>query len=257
MRFVLVHGAFHGAWCWERLIPEFESRGHTVVSFDLPGSGRRVVEDASLNAYRSAVLEHLETGDVLVGHSFGSLAMTLAADAAPEKIAHLVYLTAKLPTEGKSMAGVTPVGALLSGAMLRTGAMVSKVLPDRVMPVKVLDGGRSLRLVSESAATKRFFHDCDPQVIQWALQHLTPQKVAPMQEPVSTPNFWKSEIPRSLIVARDDRVPSPVEKIADRLGVDPFWIDGSHSPLLSRPSECAELIIDSLNRPPIGPLKAM
>lgn len=255
MRFVLVHGAFHGAWCWDKLIPELECRGHTAVAFDLPGSGRRMADVAGLDAYRDAVLEWLEPGDVLVGHSFGSLAATLAADAAPEKIAHLVYLAAKLPKEGKSMAATTPAAALLSGAMLRTAAVASQVLPDAVLPVKVLDGGRALTILSESAATKRFFHDCCPEVRRWAFEQLTPQQLAPMLEPVTTPRFWKSEVPRSLVLAREDKVPNPVEETVDRLGVDPFWIDGSHSPILSRPSECAQLIIDSIGRSPIGPLK--
>lgn len=256
MRFVLVHGAFHGAWCWDRVIPEFESRGHSVVTVDLPGSGSRVSEVADLGGYRDAVVDHLESGDVLVGHSFGSLAISLAADAVPEEIAHLGYLNAKLPIEGRSMAAATRIDALFSGSVLRVAAAVLRLLPDGIAPVEFIDRGRALWILSERAAAKRFFHDCSPEVRRWTFGQLTPQQLAPMLAPVSLPNLWRSELPRSLIAARDDKVPNPVEKVADRLGVDPFWIDGSHSPMLSRPGECVELIIDSLKRPPRGPFKS-
>lgn len=137
MRFVLVHGAFHGAWCWDRVIPEFESRGHSVVTVDLPGSGSRVSEVADLGGYRDAVVDHLESGDVLVGHSFGSLAISLAADAVPEEIAYLVYLNAKLPIEGRTMAAATPIDALFSGSVLRVASAVLRLLPDGIAPVEL------------------------------------------------------------------------------------------------------------------------
>ncbi len=82
MRFVLVHGGFHGAWCWDRLVPELARRGHSTVTVDLPGHGARVDEEATLLGYRDAVVEVLEPGDTLVGHSMGGFDVSLAADAA-------------------------------------------------------------------------------------------------------------------------------------------------------------------------------
>ena len=82
-RFVLVHGAFHGAWCWGRTIPELEGRGHESVAIDLPGHGTRKNERSTLTDRRDAITEVLRPGDVLVGHSGGGYDVTLAADAAP------------------------------------------------------------------------------------------------------------------------------------------------------------------------------
>jgi len=103
MRFVLVHGGFHGAWCWSRLIPELEGLGHEAVAIDLPGHGQRRDQPSTLAGRRDAILEVLRPGDVLVGHSGGGYDITLAADAAPEKVGHLVYLAAALPIEGRPL----------------------------------------------------------------------------------------------------------------------------------------------------------
>jgi pimeloyl-ACP methyl ester carboxylesterase len=84
-RFVLVHGAFHGAWCWDRLTPELERLGHTAVAVDLPGCGDRLGEKASLASWRGALRDVIEDGDVLVGHSMGGFVISLAADEVPDR----------------------------------------------------------------------------------------------------------------------------------------------------------------------------
>src|SRR5579859_1162399 len=101
-RFVLVHGAFHGAWCWDKVIPALRALGCDATALDLPGHGQRVNEAATLESYCGAVLRHAEPGDILVGHSMGGIPITLDADAAPERIGGLIYLTALLPVQGRS-----------------------------------------------------------------------------------------------------------------------------------------------------------
>src|SRR6201997_1834029 len=107
MRFVLIHGGFHGAWCWERTIPELARLGHAAIAIDLPGHGLRRDERSTNADRRDAILAVLQPGDVLVGHSGGGYDITLAADGAPEKVAHLVYLAAGLPLEGRSVLEAT------------------------------------------------------------------------------------------------------------------------------------------------------
>jgi len=240
MRFVLVHGGFHGAWCWERLIPELEQRGHTAVAIDLPGHGARVREDPTLADYRDAVVEVIETGDVLVGHSMGGFVTTMAADAAVDRIQHVVYLAAGLPVEGQPMYTSGASDALSNTAMLMS-----------------VDDGRRIQFRSAEAATDFFYHDCPPNLAEWACNRLTPQPLAVFSEPISVPRFWEAEPPRSLILCRQDRAGgdhAAMDRTAARLGVEPFWIDSSHSPFLSQPAACAELVIEATNHPPIGPL---
>ena len=102
MRFVLVHGGFHAAWCWSRTIPELERLGHDAIAVDLPGHGDRLSEESTLDNRRAAIVSVLQPDDVLVGHSGGGFDATLAADAATEMVSHIVYLAAALPREGRS-----------------------------------------------------------------------------------------------------------------------------------------------------------
>jgi len=102
MRFVFVHGGFHAAWCWDHTISELAALGHDAVAVDLPGHGARVAEESTLANRRDAIASALKPGDVLVGHSGGGFDATLAADAAPDLVDHIVYLAAALPREGRT-----------------------------------------------------------------------------------------------------------------------------------------------------------
>lgn len=241
MRFVLVHGGFHGAWCWERLIPELDKLGHTAVTVDLPGHGKRVDEDASLAGYRDAVVDVIEAGDVLVGHSMGGFVTSMAADAAADRVHHVVYLAAGLPVEGQ------PMMASGAGGLLDASGMMERT-----------EDGRRVKFRTAEAAIGFFFNDCTPEVAQWACGMLTPQPLSVFAEPISVPRFWEAELPRSLILGRRDHAvgnQAAVPQMIARLGVDPIWMDTSHSPFLSQPALCAELIVEATKRPPTGPLR--
>ena len=107
MRFVLIHGGYHGAWCWDRLTPELEKLGHQALSIDLPGCNEHVEEPASLKSWRGALRDVIEDGDVLVGHSMGGFAISLGADEVPDKVGRLIYLSAAVPIEGEAMNAAT------------------------------------------------------------------------------------------------------------------------------------------------------
>src|SRR5688572_12681457 len=95
--FALVHGAWHGAWCWDKVIPELESRGHRAVAMDMP------IEDAGAgwSEYADAVVAAIGDEDViLVGHSMGGFVVPLVAERIP--VQHTVFLAGLLPLPGKS-----------------------------------------------------------------------------------------------------------------------------------------------------------
>ena len=110
-RFVLVHGAFSGAWFWELLIGELESGGHTVEAFDLPGSGADAspVAEATLDRYAQSVCETLGRGEpaILVGHSMGGVVITQAAANCSQSVALLVFVAAFMPADGQSLIDLT------------------------------------------------------------------------------------------------------------------------------------------------------
>ena len=108
--FVLVHGAWHGGWCWVRVAERLQAAGHRVFTPTLTGLGDRahlLSPDVGLDTFIEDVVGTLETGGltdtILVGHSFGGVPITGAADRMPDRIAQLVYLDAMLPQDGRSV----------------------------------------------------------------------------------------------------------------------------------------------------------
>lgn len=114
MNFVLIHGGYHGGWCWKFVAAHLQALGHQVSSPTHTGMGERrhlLRSDLTLDTFGQDILAHLEAEElsevVLVGHSFGGLSASLVADRAPERIRHVVYLDALLIAPGQ-----TPYGAL-------------------------------------------------------------------------------------------------------------------------------------------------
>jgi pimeloyl-ACP methyl ester carboxylesterase len=240
MRFVLVHGAHHGAWCWDKLERELVGLGHTTLAIDLPGCSERVHEAASLASWRAALNEVVQDGDVLVGHSMGGFAISLAADEVPDRVAGLVYLTAAVPIEG------APMGAASAENVVDDWAATVGVPFDEFMDVVDVPGqGPCARLTSQAAANALFYHDCSPVDQDWAWERLTPLPVSPMLEPMHLPRFWAAPIPRNYIVATDDRShPMSMDnEFMRRLGLSTAYaVMSSHSPFISRPGDTAKLL---------------
>jgi pimeloyl-ACP methyl ester carboxylesterase len=114
--FVLVHGAWHGGWCWTKLAPLLRTAGHQVFAPTLTGLGERVHQlsaDVDLGTHVqdvAALLEYEDLRDViLVGHSYGGMVIAGVAAAAAPRVAGLVYLDAFLPEDGKSVKDYAPL----------------------------------------------------------------------------------------------------------------------------------------------------
>ena len=225
MDIVLVHGAYHGAWCWELLASELEERGHRVTAVDLPISDPQ----AGLQAYTETVTNALEgTSDpVLVGHSLGGLVLPLAA--ARHQVRRLVFLAAFLPRPGLSL------------NEQRQSEPIDGLVPPTTAEWTAL--GDDVWQIGPSTATELFFDDASPELAAWATARLRPQCYRAMNEP-SPLRDWPV-VPSSFVVCRDDRAMNPEygrSAARTRLGVEPLEIDGAHSPFLTRPAELATLL---------------
>ena len=114
--FVLVHGAWVGGWCWQKVIPFLEAAGHKVYAPSLTGLAERASElspDVGLDTHIQDIAGLLEEknllGVILAGHSYGGMVITGVVDQVPERIAHLVYLDTFVPRDGESMADISRI----------------------------------------------------------------------------------------------------------------------------------------------------
>jgi pimeloyl-ACP methyl ester carboxylesterase len=108
--FVLVHGAWHGGWCWKKVTPLLRAAGHEVFAPTLTGLGERshlLTRDVGLDTHITDIEQVLEYEDlrnvVLVGHSYAGMVITGVGDRAADRIGQLVYVDAFLPEHGKAL----------------------------------------------------------------------------------------------------------------------------------------------------------
>lgn len=118
--YVLVHGAGHGGWCYQRVARLLRAEGHDVYTPTLTGLGERahlLSPEVGLDTHITDVvslLEHEDLTDViLAGHSYGGIVITGVADRALGRVAQLVYLDAAILYDGESLADVTPAIAMI------------------------------------------------------------------------------------------------------------------------------------------------
>ena len=118
--FILIHGAWHGAWCWHKLIPLLEAGGARVIAPDLPsmGADNSSAESVTLDSWARFVagLAEREQDCRLVGHSRAGVIISRAAELAPRHIGQLVYLSAYLLRAGDRVAAeARPSGVIATG----------------------------------------------------------------------------------------------------------------------------------------------
>ena len=223
---VLVHGAWHGSWCWDDVVTGLRSRGTVAVAVDLPsrsGAGS-LAADA---AFVRAVIQGIDGPVVLCGHSYGGGVITEAA-AGLASVDHLVYLCALMLDAGES-------------AMQSVDVEVPPGSTDLEQAIMVGDDG-TIR-VDPATAVSAFYADVTPALAAAATDHLTPQPAASLAEGPSAV-AWR-DIPSTYVVCTDDRaIPVVVQRaLAARATTTVEW-PTSHSPFLSRPELVVDLLAD-------------
>jgi pimeloyl-ACP methyl ester carboxylesterase len=189
-RIVLVHGAGHGAWCWEQLIPVLRRRGYQVATLDLPGAGEDTTPpaDVTLQSYFQRVIDTINAGPapvLLVGHSMGGVPISGAGEAIPDKIGRLVYLAAVLPENGLKLSQVD-------------------LGPDSAQRAVIPRDGHSVQF--DPALTQEvFFHLCPPEIALRAARRVGPQPIGAFSTPVSLSAGRWGRIPKTYIICTQDR----------------------------------------------------
>ncbi len=228
---VLIHGAWHGAWCWYKVLPFLERAGHSVVAPDLPGLGKDTtpLHLVSLESWVESICEIVAAQPepaVLVGHSRGGLILSGVAERYPEKIAQLVYVTAALAQDGESF------------RQLLTEDGTSLLLKSLVIAP---DGGSST--VKEEALRALFYEESPDEDVALARLLLRPEPRGPARTPIRTTQEKFGSVPRFYIECLRDRcVPHSLQrKMYAALPCEKvLTVDTDHSPFFSAPERLAE-----------------
>ena len=227
--FALVHGAWHGAWCWELLEAELERRGHRTVATDLPCENPA----STSSLYADVVVAALHGVDddvVLVGHSLGGLTIPVVASRRP--VRSQVYLCALVRAPGQSMADRAEANADFGPADFSAS---------------IVGNDDGTITIPPEAAARFLYQDCTPDQIAWATKRLRRQGGALWVEQAPYDELPATEY--AYILCRDDRGVSPAwsrREVPGLLGITPIELDGSHSPFVSRPAELADALVSLL-----------
>ena len=193
--YVLIHGAWFGAWCWKSTLELLHSAGHQAIAIDLPGHGDDTTpaKNITLDTLVDRVGKLLTAQPdpvILVGHSMGGMVISQAAEKYPDRTKRLVYVAAYLLQTGESLLQITNTDA--------DSEIGSYLLPDR-----------GIIGIKPQALTEIFLHDCSRDIIAEARQRLQPDFTAPQATPLNltTENFGR--VPRTYISTKLDRVVSP------------------------------------------------
>jgi pimeloyl-ACP methyl ester carboxylesterase len=221
--YALIHGGWHGAWCWERLTGPLRDRGYDVVVPELPSEDT----EAGLGEYADTIERALGDADgvVLVPHSLGGLVGPVMAARRPLKA--LVYLAGLVPEPGLSF---------------------SEQLSASEERILLFEGGREVDAQGRShwpdpdATARIMYGDLSPEDARWAAERVRPQAQRSQSEPSPAP---PDGLRTESIVGVNDGVVSPAwsRRVArERLGVDPVELPTGHFPMISHP----ELLADAL-----------
>lgn len=234
-RFVLVHGAFSGAWIWGPLIARLKAAGHTAEAFDLPGLGDDLTptSEVTLDTCAARLCDVLASSSepaIVAGSSMGGIIATQGAARCPGRVAALVYVAAFVPKDGQSLLDLTklPEGA-----------------DDQVQANIVIEGEPPVARMPAAASRPALYGFCTEDVAAWAIARQRPQPVAPFATPVSIPSGVLEGISRFYVLCKRDRaIPAALQRrmIDENVFADVVELDTDHTPHLSMPDELARAL---------------
>ncbi|SRR6266568_2150557 len=180
--YVLIHGDWHGGWCWKKVVPLLRQVGHTVFAPDLPGHGDdkmplSAITPESIMQYIYNILDTQKEPIILIGHSSGGMLITEAARQRPERIKTLVYLSAFLLPPG-----VTP------------HAIAQEDHESILQSSLIIDEGRRVSMVKQEAAREVFYADCSEEEAAWATSLLIPEPLKGRAQGEVVPQATTAEI---------------------------------------------------------------
>lgn len=230
--FVLIHGGCHGGWSWRRVRKMLQQRGHAVFTPSLTGLGDRhhlVSPLIDLGTHVQDIVELFQSEElsdvVLVGHSYGGLPISGAADQTPGRIRHLIFLDALPGRDG---------GALLD-------EMTGAVVEERLKNTFIINGATVSR-----PSSAEFYGVSDPVDVAWVNRRVTPHPTSTYTAPLILKHPVGNGRPCTFIRCVKPHLPSAAF-FADRakhLGMTMREIEAGHDAMITSPRELAALLMD-------------
>ena len=241
--FVLIHGSWHGGWCFDEVANLLRAKGHTVIAPDLPGMGGDEDElgAVTLDQWAEFAAQHCRNMKarldgapvILVGHSRGGLVVSQAAEAAPEAVDALVYICAMMMPSQMSRAQFKS----LEMANPAFDALISRTPGGHGSVITGNDPGNVFAQLSP------------PEAVAGAMARLVAEPHGPRSTPLTlTSERWGS-LPRTYIECAQDRaIPLSSQRLMQEMspGAKRVTLDADHSPFLSRPAELAAALIGAI-----------
>lgn len=222
--YLLIHGAWGGAWCWRDLTTEFDRRGVSWIAVDLPSSQIGADPATNLTHDASAVLSiaPVDSPIVLVAHSYGGAVLTEVAPCITN-VERVVFIAALVPNVGQSATDASKevrTRTLLDGAIEVDGDML---------------------LLNTELAKKALYQDCSRDNALWATSRLSTQTIASFRTArTSTEVFARS---RYIQCSNDQAIDPSLQQLMASRCDEALTIESGHSPFLSQPEQLAELIL--------------
>lgn len=230
--FILVHGAWHGGWCWVRVATQLTQQGHRVLTPTLTDLGDRthlLSRDVNLDTHIQDVVAAIETEELtevtLCAHSYGGVVITGAADRLSERISSIVYLDAFIPEDGQAQRDLIPVERQADADLM------------------VKQQGDGWKVPPRSAESFMVQSKADRD---WVDRRCVPHPYATMTQPISLTGGWKN-IPRKTFIKAGLYTTSPFGPFAEAARNNPEWhyeeIDAGHDVMLDAPKELTEALM--------------
>ncbi len=230
--FVLVHGAWHGGWCWRQVVPFLRQAGHEVFTPSLTGLGERAHlsrPGTNLDSHIQDILALIDMEELedilLVGHSYAGMVISGVGDRIPAKIRRLVYLDAFLPENGK--------------------AQIDYMAPQRVALVR--KEGEETGLVTPLPLG--LFGVTKPEHVAWVSRHVVKHPYQTMSQPFKFTNEAAfSRLPKTFVYCSSPPTGS-FDQFAERLRHDPAWqffeIKTGHDVMVIDPEGLAKVLLQT------------
>lgn len=237
-RYVLVHGAWHGGWCWRHITAALGQAGHEVRAVDLPGHGGRPLRvgwTTRFEHYVDTVVDAIGTDAepvILVGHSLGGYTISAVAEKVPERIRSAVYLAAMVPANGERMYD--------SAGMMAQSAVVPAVRRSALRGLLLLD--RS----SRNSVVAMLYADSPAEDVDFALARLCPEPLGIFGHRFRLTAARFGRVPKAYFFCERDRAVLPEVQaiVADRAQpVRTARFDTDHSPFFSDRERLVEALL--------------